>query len=326
MKKSPITVAIRIALSLAVLACRPEQEQHSRVGQIEGGAEAPATIELSRLAAAESVYYRGEYDSARLLLRPLADDSRRRGDTATAARALTWLGLTAWRQGDYAAARETGERALDLKLRIGLKDELFRSYNALGLLAHNQGRYTEALSYFSRAETAAREVGDSAGIAKSFGNRGLSYVDIGEFDKARAGFDALRRMAEQSKDTRSEANALANLAMLDIRLGDPVPAISALERARLLYRQGKIRPVKRTCSDSWAPPSRSSVIPCEALRTSTVLSPLRRSTAWSNSRARIFRFSRASSAAQEIIPAPWNTCHGRGSSAKSLGRQVSLAT
>ncbi len=188
------------------------------------------------LIVAESLYYRGEYDSVKGLLRPLVVVTRRKEDSITQARALTWLGLTAWRQGDYAEARRAGERALDLKLSLKLKADLSRSYNALGLLAHSQSRYADAISLFGRAAFAAGEAGDSAGIAKALGNRGLSYVEIGEFDKAREGFEAHRAFAERSGDGRAEANALSNLAMLDIRLGAPQPAIAALSKARSLYK------------------------------------------------------------------------------------------
>ncbi|MBW3660198.1 MAG: SIMPL domain-containing protein [Gemmatimonadetes bacterium] len=64
-----------------------------------------------------------------------------RADSAAEARALTWLGLCAYRLGDHALARRLGEEALAFKLRLGLVDDLFRSYNALGLLAYAQGRY-----------------------------------------------------------------------------------------------------------------------------------------------------------------------------------------
>ena len=210
-----------------LLACGSETRAPEPVAGIPG------------LAAAESAYYRGEYDSVKSMLSELVSDARKRSDVNTEARALTWLGLTAWREGDYTTARETGERALDLKLASGLKDDLFRSYNALGLLAHNQGRYADALSLFGKAEAAAKEVADTAGIAKANGNRALSLVDIGDFPAAREGFDAHRRFAARSGDTRGEANALANIAMLDIRLGDAGVAIEALMRARELYRESE---------------------------------------------------------------------------------------
>jgi len=67
-----------------------------------------------------------------------------------------WVGLAAWRLGDYAAARREGETSLTLKRRLGLDAEVSRSFNALGLLAWNEGRHREALADFDSAIAAAR--------------------------------------------------------------------------------------------------------------------------------------------------------------------------
>src|SRR5689334_397876 len=101
------------------------------------GSPAPAPI-ASLLAVGESIYYRGAYDSARTLWVGALDRARGTADTAGEARLLTWLGLVAWRQGDYPTARRLGEQALALKLRLKLTQDLFKSYNALGLLAWNE--------------------------------------------------------------------------------------------------------------------------------------------------------------------------------------------
>jgi CHAT domain-containing protein/tetratricopeptide (TPR) repeat protein len=188
----------------------------------------------SLVVLAESTYFRAEYDSARAML----EEAIRRApaDSVLQARALTWIGLAALRRGDYANAREIGERALAIKLRRRLVTELSRSYNALGLLAWQEGRFHHATGLFGRAADAARATADSAAHATALGNLGSVQMEIGEFSQAREGLLEMQRVAHARGNARTEANATSNLGLLAIRLGDPVTAIELLARARALYR------------------------------------------------------------------------------------------
>src|SRR5207253_1667357 len=79
----------------------------------------------SLLGLGEQVYLRGEFDSASALWTAALKRSRTLRDSVAEARSLTWLGLSAWRRGDYSAAHRFGEAALELKLRWSLKTDLF---------------------------------------------------------------------------------------------------------------------------------------------------------------------------------------------------------
>ena len=196
-------------------------------------AAAPLT---SLLAVGESIYYRGQYDSARALWLGGLDRARTAGDSAAEARLLTWLGLVAWRHGDYATARRLGEQALALKVRLNLTQDLFKSYNALGLLAWNEARLGDATALFGNAAAAAQGAGDTKGLAAVSSNLALVHTELGDFAAARAGFSAAQDGGHRLGDARIEGNALSNLGMLDIRLGDPLAAIAVLDAARRRYR------------------------------------------------------------------------------------------
>jgi CHAT domain-containing protein len=189
------------------------------------------------LAAVESVYYRGQLDSARALWTDALERARAAHDSVRQARILTWLGLTSYRKADYADARALSERALALKLELRDSADLARSYNALGLIAWNEGRLDPALLHFQAASRAARANGDEGAFAKAANNLALVHTELGEFAQARAGFDATRAAGARMADPRIEGGALANLGMLEVQLGDPAPAIEHLRRARELYRQ-----------------------------------------------------------------------------------------
>jgi CHAT domain-containing protein len=190
----------------------------------------------SLVALGEQIYRREEYDSARLFLMPVAERFRASGDSAAEARALTWLGLAAWRLGDYARAREEHERALKLKLALGLERDLWRSYNGLGLLAWNEGRLMEASARFGEAMAVAERMRDSVALGSTAGNLALVYTELGDFEAARSGFVRMRDIGRTTGNGRVEGNAHTNLGMLDIRVGSPSSALEHLNDALRLYQ------------------------------------------------------------------------------------------
>jgi CHAT domain-containing protein len=189
-----------------------------------------------RLVVAESIYLRGQLDSARVIWTDALARADTLGDSLRRARILTWLGLTAYREADYERARSLSEQALALKLRLPDSAELARSYNALGLIAWNQGRLEIALTHFQAASQAARTTGDQSAYAKAVNNLALVHTERGEFREAQAGFQAARAAGARLRDPRIEGGALANLGMLEVQLGDPRAAIQHLQQARVLYR------------------------------------------------------------------------------------------
>ncbi|HEX4628309.1 MAG TPA: tetratricopeptide repeat protein, partial [Gemmatimonadales bacterium] len=225
---------MRSGVVLAVWACAQP------VPPASPGRDLPARLAAapleSLLAVGEGTYYRGQYDSVRVLWLGALDRARELRDSVAEARLITWLGLVAWRQGDYKTARRLGEQALALKLQLNLRQQLFKSYNALGLLAWNEARVHDAVMLFGKAADAAREAGDDKGLASVSGNLALVHTELGDFAAARAGFLTARDGGRRLQDARLEGNALTNLGMLDIRVGDPLSAVAALEEARQRYR------------------------------------------------------------------------------------------
>lgn len=199
-------------------------------------AAAPTDALDSIIAHAEYVYFGGEYDSARAVWLSALDRARAKRDSVAETRILTWLGLAAWRLGDYAEARERGEEALGLKLRYGLDSLLPKSYNAAGLLAWNEGRFTEAARLFEHTAAAAQAIGDAEYVYKASANLALVHIDLANFGEARQRLMAARSAAQELGDTRTEGNTLTNLAALANRTGDWRSAIGWIEEARHLYR------------------------------------------------------------------------------------------
>jgi CHAT domain-containing protein len=187
-----------------------------------------------RVTEADSLYHAGEFLAARRIWEAQLADAWSRDDSVRAARLLTSLGLAARHLGAYEESRKIGLQALELKLGLGMEEDLFRSYNALGLLAWTQGDLDEAAGMFERAASAASEAGDELGVAKAMGNMAHVRNDRGEPYEARNGFEALQRASRAAGDSVTLGRTLINMAMLDIRLGDPLSAVALLEEARAL--------------------------------------------------------------------------------------------
>jgi tetratricopeptide (TPR) repeat protein len=238
-----MTTLLMLIASLLIAGCgeasmRRADESTARPAGSGGTAAARPGVPTdapSLLAAGESLYAEAEYAGARSRLEAAMRVAA--ADSTTVARALTWLGLTAMREGHFADSRRHGEEALKLKSRLGLNADLFRSYNALGLLAHTEGRFGDAGVLFREAERAAAAVGDSTSIGKARGNLGLVDSDLGNWPAAREGFEAMRAVARAQGDARVEGNALTNLGMLAVKMGDPEAAVPLLVEARTRYRR-----------------------------------------------------------------------------------------
>jgi len=192
----------------------------------------------SLFAAAQEVYFSGEYDSAAVLLQHVHDAARREGAIPHQARALTWVGLAHYRLADYPTARRVSEEALAFKLQHRLVDQYARSYNALGLIAWNENRHTDAERRFQQATEAAKNVGDRLLEAIATGNLALPLTELGQFAAARTALLAAQAKYAELGDARvrERGNVFTNLGMLEIRLGNPSGAIPLLRKALELYR------------------------------------------------------------------------------------------
>jgi CHAT domain-containing protein/tetratricopeptide (TPR) repeat protein len=230
---------------LAILSCTdlPERKIEPR------GIDASITQVTDRahdhqldllIARGESAYSAGKIDSARAVWRMALSDAGGTSDLAEA-RVLTWLGLAAYRLGDYAESRSLGEKALALKVNNRLSSELFKSYNALGLLAWNEGRLRDAITLYADASAAARREHDQASLAKASNNIGLVFVELGDFAQAMRSFEEAYRSGVVLADTLIQARSLTNIGMLHIETGDPGSAVVELLRARSLARSAADR-------------------------------------------------------------------------------------
>jgi CHAT domain-containing protein/tetratricopeptide (TPR) repeat protein len=155
------------------------------------------------------------------------------GGSVDEARLHSWLGLAAWRLGEYDEARERTTHGLALARHLRDTGALAFAHNALGLVAQSEGSLSDAAQHFEDALAAFQQAGDSSGVARSSGNLGLVQYELGRFDEARIALRTARETARALQSPRIEGRLLTNLGLVEAWAGDPHAALELLREARV---------------------------------------------------------------------------------------------
>jgi Uncharacterized protein conserved in bacteria len=226
---------VRPALALALAATGAVACAVKPTDAAQSGNHRPQATTTALLDRGESYYKIEQYDSAKVAWSRALEMSTSSKDERNQARALTSLGLVSGRLGNQDDAERFGEKALAMKMRLGMTTELSASYHSLGLAALDADSNQKAQRLFSSALQFAQRSHDKRGIAKAYGGLGLTYAYLNDFARARERQRAARIAALEAGDVRLQANALANMAMNDVWQGNPLPAIAEIDTARNLY-------------------------------------------------------------------------------------------
>jgi predicted ATPase/class 3 adenylate cyclase len=130
--------------------------------------------------------------------------------------ALTVAGLIAYKQGDFATARDiAGRLHAETHNERGSADAL----NLLGVIAAGEGRYGEARDLLERAKSIRERIGDEAGVQVSTHNLGLLALNQADYRHARPVLEEALAIAEgQESDTRI-ANSKCDLGFAELGEG-----------------------------------------------------------------------------------------------------------
>ena len=109
--------------------------------------------------------------------------------------------LLAFKQGDFATAREWAEKQAALAEESGDEASLGRAWNTLGFILDGEGRLDEARSYLERSLALHKRLGDKERIQINLHNLGLVSIAEGAYDNA---VDELSAALELSRELGSE--------------------------------------------------------------------------------------------------------------------------
>jgi non-specific serine/threonine protein kinase len=157
--------------------------------------------------------------------------------TATRGKSQNWAGVFAWKQGDYAAAREHYEAALAIRRALGDRGGVGAVLSNLGLLAYEQGDYASALSLHEQSLAVDRELGDRWGVAVSLIHLGGLAARHGDATAARAHYEESLAIFRELGDRAHVANSLRSLGALSVRQGDAAGARALYEASLAICRE-----------------------------------------------------------------------------------------
>ncbi|SEH01122.1 DNA-binding transcriptional activator of the SARP family [Nonomuraea solani] len=159
--------------------------------------------------------------------------SRRLGDRAVQARALTDLAWTYWRIGEYERAEEHAHQALDTGEEAG---ERARALLTLGHVALRRRADAQAERYLEQALDLTRIGADTWGEAHVLGLLALTLDRAGRPQEARRHLDLALALHRKVGNPAGEAMTLNHLGVVLRHQGELAQARARHEQAAALYR------------------------------------------------------------------------------------------
>ncbi|WP_163573355.1 tetratricopeptide repeat protein [Fodinicola feengrottensis] len=157
------------------------------------------------------------------------------GDQAGQAAALHGLGILAWRLGHYLTARERLEQAYELFTVAGDRVMQGTVLYGLGTVHLQLGLYREAVDHHLRALELHRETGNLLGESRTLNNLGNAYERLGRLPDALDHFRRSQALNRQLGNQLGVAVAHTNLGGAYTRLGEYDAALAHLRAAVPIY-------------------------------------------------------------------------------------------
>ena len=173
------------------------------------------------LAAAGMLAFRqADYATARDMFEATLRGAEAAGDRALSARALAGLGDVANHVGDLDGARTKFEKSLELYRQENDLLSVARGLSRLGGTYNYGGDFEGAEALFSKSLEAFRQLGDRAGIANQLFTVGSTRLFRGKFQSARNFFAESLQIRKEIGDAVGIAWSSTWLALCDIELGN----------------------------------------------------------------------------------------------------------
>ena len=182
------------------------------------GSSSASTVALSRFW-----YVRGHLAEARRRLEGVLAHAAG-GDLLLLRRARTATAAIALLQGDYAAATEHSEGALEAAREAGEPRFVANALSNLGAIVLAAGDHERAGVVLEEAVSLAREVGDDRIAALAINNLGDLALTTGDYRRAQPLFEESQALLRARGDTANIARSLFNLGAVELMLERPEAA------------------------------------------------------------------------------------------------------
>ena len=178
----------------------------------------------------------GDYPAAAQALEQALDIYRDLGDRLGQAGALNDLGFVRWATGEYPAADHVLEQALDIYRDLGDRGGQANALRDLGIVRRLTGDYPAAARALEQALDIYRDLGDRDGQAGALSHLGDVRWATGEYPAADHVLEQALDIYRDLGDRDGQADALLSLGAVRRLTGDYPAAARDLEQALDIYR------------------------------------------------------------------------------------------
>jgi predicted ATPase/class 3 adenylate cyclase len=199
-----------------------------RAAETWAGANDPA-VQLRLLINGQSIHLRGSHDRYRQHLEGVLE--RAGVGPLLQSRGHALLSWVAYRQGDFARARDAALRALALAEETGDARALASAHTYLAAAQSSEGRYEDALISMDRAVEYSTAAGDRRGVLVCQVNLLDELIRVGDDKRALTLGPEVVATAREYGDDEILCVALVNLATVQLRWGDAAAARGVLLEA-----------------------------------------------------------------------------------------------
>jgi DNA-binding SARP family transcriptional activator/tetratricopeptide (TPR) repeat protein len=169
------------------------------------------------------------------------DATRRLADQRGEAHAHRGLALAHARRLDVDAAREHGQRALDLFVDLGDEDGQARTHLNLAWVAELRDDHRAGLRHTQRALELYTATDNPLALAQALNSVGWHQAKLGQYRKAIRSCTRALRIHEALDDHKGSAATLDSLGYASHKLGDHRQAVEYCRRSAELYRESGSR-------------------------------------------------------------------------------------
>lgn len=191
----------------------------------------PNVISLAWYGLAELHHRAGRLEEALASLRSCRETATGRQRAPITLSTDLLEGQIAHTRGDFSAAANHYQRALELAEELGNVAEQARAMNNLGNVARDEGDYERAQSRYQEALSLWRRIGDRECIAGGHNNAGNLALSRGDFVTARDNYLESLDVCQRIGNVHGTALAHANLGILALEENDGPAAVEAATTA-----------------------------------------------------------------------------------------------
>ena len=152
-------------------------------------------------------------------------------DTHRRAQLLLKLGDILQLKGEWSAAENNYQVALDISADFDDGQVVSRIQLQLGWIKFDEGNITEAIQLFEQSLDGFTSASDSKGMGDALNGLGQVELHMGHYDNALAYFNRHLDVSRSSKDDSGAGKALANIGLLYIFRSDHLKAVDYMERS-----------------------------------------------------------------------------------------------